>query len=392
MAIPLPNNLLADLGQHLIHIHGQHQHQHLLKKDLQLALVDAYGQHDALLEQIKTVFKEWQKIKKNHDALQKACLDKNNRKEFLEFQLSEFEKLDLAENEVEELDKNHKQLSNAESLVNYCQQSCNLLTEDEQSIESSLNHVSSILEKIKDIDPRLSSAHELVNNALIQISEAHHELNYYLESIDLSPEKLAEVETRLSQIHDLARKHHIAAKELKTFERKLSDELASLDNSDKELQRLENEMHTLEQKYLSLAKKLSTKRKAACKKLEKLITDDMQNLAMTGGKLSIKMESLEKQEPDPLGQERIEFFVASNPGQSLQPLTKVASGGELSRMSLAIQVNTAKLVATPSLIFDEVDTGIGGAVAEDGWPIVKKLKRACTSFLYHSPTSSRSIS
>lgn len=370
---PVTLQLLAEFGEILINIHGQHQQQALAKKNSQLALLDHYGKHVALLEEITVISQQWHALKKQFDVITLKSQDSKSQGEFLRFQLAEFERLALRDDELEQLDQEHKKLSNAEHILKNCHAVYSIISEQENSLQDQLNFCLNDLEQIKNLDSNLINAHELLNNALLQVNEASYEINRYQQQVDLNPEKLQEIELRLSTIHELARKHRVSAKMLKSIETKLTDDLALLENSDETLQALTKQLEALEKQYQSVAAKLSQQRQKTAGKLATLITKDIQTLNMKGGKFEVVLTPVEDTAPNPFGQERAEFLVAANTGQRLQPLAKVASGGELSRISLAIQVNTAKQMQTPALIFDEVDTGIGGATADIVGQLLQRL-------------------
>ncbi len=364
---------LSELGEILINIHGQHQQQALVKKDSQLTLLDHYGKHDDLLKQIHEISQQWHETKKQFDVLTLKITDAKAQDEFLRFQLAEFEKLALCNDEIDLLDHEHKKLSNAEHILKNCNDVSSLISENENCLQDQLNCCLHNLGQIKNLDNNLANAYELLNNALMQVDEANYEIKHYQQQIDLNPKKLQEIETRLSMIHELARKHRIPVKELKTFEMKLIADLDALEHSDVLIQKFTLQLTELENKYKIFAAQLSQQRQKTAKELSTLITKDIQTLNMKGGKFEIALTPLSETTPNELGQERAEFLVAANTGQRLQPLAKVASGGELSRISLAIQVNTAKQMQTPALIFDEIDTGIGGATADIVGQLLQRL-------------------
>lgn len=383
---PVTLQLLSELGEMLINIHGQHQQQALAKKDSQLALLDHYGKHNSLLDDIANIAEQWHAIKKQFDTLTAKSQDAKSQGEFLRFQLAEFEKLALRDDELEQLDLEHKKLSNAEHILKNCHSVFMTLSEQDRSVEAQLNQCLRELENIKNLDNNLTNSYELLNNALVQINEAGYEINRYQKQLDLNPEKLQDIENRLSTIHELARKHRTSAKNLKAFETQLAAELASLENSDETLKALTAQLNVLELQYQTRAAQLSEQRQKTAAKLAALITKDIQTLNMKGGKFEIALTPIDEKTPNTLGRERAEFLVAANTGQRLQPLAKVASGGELSRISLAIQVNTAKQMQTPALIFDEVDTGIGGATADIVGRLLQRLSEQTQVFcITHLP-------
>lgn len=384
--IPTTLQLLSELGALLINIQGQHQQRTLVKKDVQLEIIDQYGQHAAYLSQIAVIAQKWQDTKKRYDILIKKSEDTQSQSEFLRFQLAEFEQLALRDNEVEELDQEHKLLSNSEKLLTHCHAVSNIIAENNQSTQQQLSQCLRHLEDIKSLSSNLSNAYDLLTNAVVHVDEAYDEIKRYQQHIDLNPARLSNIETRLSAIHAFSRKHRIPSKELKSLETKLLQDLHALENTDSHLSALKDQLSDLENQYQSIAKQLTSARINTAAKLNHLITRDMQLLNMQGGVFEIALLPIQECIPNALGQERAEFLVSANTGQRLQPLAKVASGGELSRISLAIQVNTAKMMQTPALIFDEIDTGIGGATADIVGHLLQKLSHETQVFcITHLP-------
>lgn len=351
---------LKEIGSLLVHIHGQHQHQALVKLSEQRDLLDNYANLDALVEQVKTTYYAYKKIVKQIDEI--GDLNENDaEKALLEYQLNELEALALEEDELDMLHVEHRQLANAEQLINTCQQALNLINEDEEyNAMSMLNSAVHAIDDCKALDYRLNNAAELVNSAMINLEEADAELKHYLSQVDLNPERLQEVDHRLSQIYDLARKHKISPENIHTHYQALSEKFELLNNAGLHLAQLETEKEKLWHAYLELANTLTCQRKQHAEILNDHITESMQRLGMEGGIFAI---DITEAEPTQYGIDKVEFYVTANPGQPLQALSKVASGGELSRISLAIQVITATREATPTLVFDEVDVGIGGQTA-----------------------------
>jgi len=371
--IPTTLQPLRELSDLLINIHGQHEFHSLLKRDIQRDMLDTYGKHDDLLKKVKNYYHEWVQLHQQLKTLRNAKNHANERIDFLQFQLKELNDLALKEHELEELDQEHKQLAHADTLLSNTQLAQQALSEDENNIAviNNLNKALQALASIKSFDPHLNNIAELIQNALIQTEEASNELKHYLDMLDLNPARLSELEQRLSAIHDIARKHRIKPEALFSFRREMEQELNELENSETHLETLENNLKEIEKNYFQAAKKLSAKRKETAEKLSQLVTQNMQPLGMSGGQFTIEFEPVENISPD--GNERITFMVTANPGQPLYPLSKVASGGELSRISLAIQVITAQNHITPTLVFDEVDVGIGGPTAEVVGQLLKNL-------------------
>jgi len=370
----VPLQLLRELGGILISIHGQHEHQTLLKTDQQRILLDNYADHDALVKEIAQVYAVWRKTQEKFQTLTAESQQREARLELVQYQVKELAELALQENEVAELDKEHRQLANAENILASTQNAIHLLAEmEEGSIISSLGKVQNLLAGKNDLDAKLTNATELLNSAAIQLEEAVAELSNYSERIDLSAERLHWLEQRLSAIHEMARKHRVTPAELFGLQQRLSEELQTLLTSSTRLEQLQQEMDASIAKYKTIAQKLSKSREKTAKQLAAEIEKSIRQLGMPGGHFAITCETTATDQFSAHGLDRIEFQVSANPGQPLQPLAKVASGGELSRISLAIHVLTAQKDATATLIFDEVDVGIGGGTAEIVGRLLRKL-------------------
>ncbi len=378
---------LRDLGSLLINIHGQHEHQLLLKRDKQRHLLDTYAGHIKLVKELRTCYQNWHNKQSQINQLQQANEERQHRLDLLRYQIQELNDLALQEGELASIEAEHKQLANAEQIIAQCQQSLNLISEEEglNSLALLYQAQAQLVEQTHH-DERLAATNELLNNAVIQTQEASNELRHYLDNINIDPERLRHLEQRLSLIHDLARKHHAEPEQLVELHQRLNAELNQLENCDEHIENLRDAIAKLSTEYDKLAHKLSASRKKAAKKLATAINQQMQTLGMTGGKFAIEFATLEKSQKAADGYERIEFTVSANPGQPLLPLNKVASGGELSRISLAIQAITAQRDDTPSLIFDEVDVGIGGGTAEVVGGLLRQLgERAQIICITHLP-------
>jgi DNA repair protein RecN (Recombination protein N) len=373
---PVTIKSLQSLGDLLVDIHGQHAHQSLLHRNHQRELLDAYANHPELLRQVEQLFHRWRETEERLEQLRSESADRSEKLELLRYQVKELAELELRPQELGELDEEHKKLSNADRLQEGCAQLLAQLYDDEGSLQSRLAHAVGELTEMTSADAALGEVREMVENASIQVQEAAHALRHYLDRVESNPARLEEVETRLSDIHDLSRKHRCKAGDLPQLLVEMQHSLEALENADQSLAALEQEVATLHSDYLATANALDDKRRSAAGKLEKEVTDGMQSLGMPGGDFAIAIESLPEEKATASGLNRIEFQVSANPGQPLKPLVKVASGGELSRISLAIQVATASCSGIPILIFDEVDVGIGGGIAE----IVGKLLRQLGKF------------
>lgn len=371
---PVPAQLLRELGNILVSIHGQHEHQALLQPEQQRNLFDAYANHNVLVKQVQQHYSLWRKNQEELSTLKKQHEYLNTRVDFLKFQVEEFNQLNLQADELTSIDQEHRQLANAEDLLASAQQATMLLTEQEDTNVLGLLHkTQGLLLGKKGIDAKLDNAADLLNNAIIQIEEAIAELNHYCDRAGLDPERLQWLEQRLGLIHDMARKHRVNPDQLLTLQQNLQHEFEQLSNSDSHLHELENKIAELAVNYQKSAQELSNSRQQAAQRLSPAVEKYLHQLGMPGGRFIIHFEPNLNGQFAVHGLERLEFHVSANPGQPPQPLAKVASGGELSRISLAIHTLTAQNDATPTLIFDEVDVGIGGSTAEIVGRLLRKL-------------------
>ena len=365
----VPAQLLRSLGECMVDIHGQHAHQSLLKADVQRNLLDEFGNHPQQLNEVKDAWKIWNANEIELQALSGDNRDHDAQIELLQYQIQELQALDPGESKFSEIEKEYGKLANANRLLEVCQQTLQQLSEDERSTQSQISHNLDELQDIQKFDPSLTTIIELLNGASIQIGEASDELRHYLDRLELDPERLKMVEELLSAFHDMARKHKIQPEALGDHLATLEDELHKLENSEARFKELIALQQSSVDNYRKAAGKLNLCRQQAAQKLSHDISNKLNDLGMPGGQFSIEVNEIEKDTPLQNGMDKIDYLVSLNPGQPLQPLSKVASGGELSRISLAIQVTGSKDKGIPTLIFDEVDSGIGGGVAE----IVGKL-------------------
>ncbi len=369
---PCNLSMLKQLGEQVVDIHGQHEHQSLMKKDMQRQLLDEFANNQALLNKTHQAWQQWQTVNKHYQTLLTQSTDHLAKLDLLKFQTDELEKLGLQSNEVEQLEEEHSRLAHADQLLQAAGSAHQQIYEDEQSLYSALGSVIQTLEQQLSLDNDLESPLELLNSAQIQLQEAAEELRHYLDKLNLDPQRLQQVETRMADIQNLARKHHIDAFELPRKLTQLQQELAELNSDEYNLEALQTRLQKTVNRYQQHASKLSKQRLLAARKLSASVTDAMQQLSMKGGIFEIKVT----QDTDKFslfGMDDINFEVSANPGQPVKPLIKVASGGELSRISLAIQMIAAQKVTLPALIFDEVDTGIGGGTAEIVGKQLRKL-------------------
>lgn len=362
---PSPVAMLRELGEMLVDLHGQHEHQSLMKRSSQGELVDAFLGDSALLQQVAGAYQTWKQLNEEYQRLSQASSDRDARLDLLRYQVQELESLNLAEHETEQLEQEHKRLANVNQLVSTSERVMQRLQDsEEQSISHLLSLCQSEIQGLQAMDENLTGTTEMLDGAAIQLNEAISELRHYINTLELDPQRLEQVEERLNEIHTLSRKHHVQVNELVTLLPGLQAELKELEEADIRLEHMEQAISTAASHYQQLAAKLTKARHQAATQLSSQVTDTMQELSMAGGQFEVSLESLPEGEFSPQGLERSEFLVSANPGQPLKPLTKVASGGEISRISLAIQVCATESALIPTLVFDEVDVGIGGRVAE----------------------------
>nr|WP_304185943.1 DNA repair protein RecN [Hafnia alvei] len=368
-AVPLSQ--LRELGQHLIQIHGQHAHQLLLKSEHQKHLLDAYSNQSELLVEMQAAYRQWHHSCRLLAHHQKQVAERESRKQLLQYQLKELNEFAPQLGEYEQIDEDYKRQANSGQLLTISQRALNMLSDaDDGNILSLLHSAKQNVSELISYDSQFSPLLDMLEEASIQISEASNELRHYGDMIDMDPARLYELEQRISRQIALARKHHVAPEELPQFYQQLLDEQQSLSQQESDQEQLAENVHKHHEYALSLAQQLHQQRVSFAQELSQLITHSMHELSMPHGQFAIDVNFM----PEALtadGADRIEFSVTTNPGQPLQALAKVASGGELSRIALAIQVITAQKMDTPALIFDEVDVGISGPTAA----IVGKMLR-----------------
>jgi DNA repair protein RecN (Recombination protein N) len=375
---PATLNQLKILGSLLVNIHGQHEHYALLKRESQLARLDHYAGNEDLLQQVKQSFLAWKHSLQKFIELSAAQQESQAKQELLRYQVSELKQLALGEHELESLHQEHNKLSHAQELITLCGSSLQVLYENEQ--DTVIAHLNQIYKQFKDtskLHPELTTIANLLNDAIIHVRECSHELRDYQEQLSLDPERLETIEERLQAIHSMARKHHVPAEQLYAHFCQLVQQLDSLSHNDSEIEKLKAIAEQQAEQYQKIAKKLSQARKAAAKTLSQQVQKSMQELGMDGGKFTIEFETITEEHYSAIGIDKVNYMTSVNPGQPLMPMSDVVSGGELSRIGLAIQVLTAERSATPTLIFDEVDTGIGGGTAEVVGKLLRKLGEHC---------------
>ncbi len=363
---PAPLAQLKALGSLLVDLHGQHEHQSLQSSDVQMALLDSSLDNQTIIKDVKLAYKSWQHIKKQLQEMIEGQADKQQRIDLLTLYTREFNDLALKENELAELETEHKKLSNADDLIRGSHSIAQILYESEgHSIQNQLSQCLTQIEQLSSLDDQLKTTVELINTAAIQVQEAAAEISQYQNSIEHNSERLNELDQRIAHCYQLASKHHISVDELVLYAEKLNLELDSLNSTENDSEAHKSLESKLKKQYLEVAQKLSDQRKKAAQLLSKKITQAMQELSMQGGQFNIKVDTIDSvKNYSSQGIDYILFEISANPGQALKALTRVASGGELSRMSLAIQVILSQKSDIDTMIFDEVDSGIGGGVAE----------------------------
>jgi len=358
---PFPLQKVKELSEMLVHIHGQHQHQTLLHHATHRQQLDHYAAHDELLSRVGNLYKSCQKTKTDLDALSRLD-NSDDRKDLLRFQLDELLALNLQDNEMLHLHEEHQLLHHAHDYLHNTQQIMQLLNADDQpTICQNLNQVIQHLSELPGEQPAIKNALELINSALIQCEETVDEMQRFAEQVQLDPQRLQEVEERISALHQAARKYHVDAKELPALMQRLQNEINDSEAADERIQLLQRQYLEQSKEYEQAAAQLRASRQNSADKLANEISAIIKQLGMPKGQVSIEMTPVDKMQPH--GLDKVEYKVCTNPGMALDTLNKVASGGELSRISLAIQMITAQRGATPTLLFDEVDVGIGGATA-----------------------------
>jgi DNA repair protein RecN (Recombination protein N) len=354
---------LRTLCDMLIDIHGQHEHQSLQKSQVQRQLLDAFLADPALIAQVAQKYRGYRDLQRRLQQARSGSQEREQRIDLLGLYCNELRQLNLAEGEYESLQNEYRRLANAGNLIEKTGEILRLLYEgEEQNLQSSLSLCEQQLAELVASDPALSDSHEMVNAALIQVQEATAELRAYRDGIELDGERLASTNERIADAQNLARKHHVEVSFLPALALELEQELELLQGDDFDVAALESELDKAREDYLFSARELSLKRQQTAASLSEQITQVMQQLGMENGRFVIDIDST--QEPSANGIDNIRYLVTTNPGQTPRTLAKTASGGELSRISLAIQVIMSESSRIPTLIFDEVDAGVGGGVAE----------------------------
>ena len=373
---PVPMQTLRELGAMLVDICGQQAHQSLGKAENQRLLLDQHGGHTHLEIELREAHRAWLTLRQEYEDLDRVRADQATRIDLLRFQVQELDALNARPGELDELDKAHRLAANAQRIQEDAGAALQMLYENEQASAYDLtSRARAHLEQLGKLDPQLAELAAMLGEAEIQITEAADSLRQYLDQEQADAGSLSELEARLGAIHDMARKHRVDAAQLPELTERLRQDLHNIEHADDTLDELQQRVNAAFAELSALAGKLTKARKRAAKSLAQQVSKNMQQLGMPDGSFSVRMETLDT--PGPTGAERIEFLVAINPGMQPGALTKVASGGELSRVSLAIQVAASDLANTPTLIFDEVDAGVGGRTADIVGEKLRSLAASC---------------
>ncbi|MBS6008242.1 MAG: DNA repair protein RecN [Haemophilus parahaemolyticus] len=373
---PLPISQLRELGQYLIHLNGQHAPQLLLKSEYQLELVDNYAGIHNLLGKMQEQYNKWRKLHQQVKNFRQQCKENEARKQLLQYQVDELDEFDIKEGEFEEMEETHTRLSNSEELTEMSQSVLDLLSDDNSNADSLIYNAIRYLEDLVDVDANYQSSLDMLNEALIQVQEASSEVRALADSIEQDPELLSELDERISRAMSLAKKHYVSPNELWQHHSVLQDELQKLvDFEDNEDQLIADEKKAYRE-CVVLAEQIYQERVSAAQKLAEQVTSQIKALSMENGEFYIDIQH-DMKKLTPNGADFVEFNLRSNLGQNAQPLAKIASGGELSRISLAVQVLTANKLSTPTIIFDEVDVGISGIAATTVGRLLRQLGNKC---------------
>ncbi|MDF1817412.1 MAG: DNA repair protein RecN [Immundisolibacteraceae bacterium] len=361
---PSPAGRVRELGRLLMDIHGQHEYQQLLKGDAQRALLDSFGGLNASAGKLADCYQAWRELDQRYTDLSNDQQDQSDLIELLNFQCQELQTLALEPGEWSDLQQQHQRARNGSRLLENCQQLTRLFDDDDTSIQSLMAAARQLIDPLREIDPECATIAQMIEEADIQITEASRSLRHYTDRLEIDPQQLAWLEERISAANSLARKHQCEPAQLPEQQQKLTERLEAIEQSDDRLAALQQEIETVRQTYDQLAAELSSQRQQAADELSTQVTATLRQLGMSEATLVIQLEPRPNDTPHPQGMEKISYLFSANPGMQPGQLGRIASGGELSRISLALQVCAQGQSSVPTLVFDEVDVGVGGAVAE----------------------------
>jgi DNA repair protein RecN (Recombination protein N) len=385
---PTTLNILKSLAEQLVDIHGQHAHHALLKTSHQLSLLDQFARHPDLVKQVASSFHSLHNLQQQYNQLKSEQQQRTDRKTLLQYQLQELDDFGFTAEEANSIAAEHHRLANGQQLQQITLANSETLSEadsNNSSVVDSLNHVLTNLEAVSSQDPKIQQITTRIQSAVIDIEEAARDLKDYGEALELNPERLQSIEQRLSTWHDLSRKHHIEPAFLVEHHQQLQQEFSDLNSAQENLEKIQQKLIVSKEGFTKIAQKLSKSREKAAKSLEQSISEQLELLGMKASKLLVCFDS-HAESPSKDGLEKVTFMFQPNPGLPAQALNKIASGGELSRISLAIQVVTVSQQSIPLMVFDEVDVGIGGGTAEVVGQLLKSLaKSAQVLCITHQP-------
>ena len=371
---PVTMASLKSLGEMLIDIHSQHEHQSLLHRTTHQRLLDDYCVNQKQLARLRSTWKQWQQNNQQMQELSRQSDEFSAQTQLLSYQLSELDEMAIGSHEAEELEEEFRSLNHADEIITSVESALNLCCEsDEQNVSSLIYQAIAVLNDLSDKNEQISSITKLLESSAIQLHEAVADLRAFHEKFEADPQRLEQVNARLSDLHNIARKHKVKPAQLTEVIACLREELDRYQNSDEELDQLKANDELLREQYQTIARDVSKQRKAGAKKLSGQVNDSLHQLGMPHAELEVRLQAAESAKPSESGLEVVEFLVSTNPGQAPGALRAIASGGELSRISLAIQVITAQTSQTPSLVFDEVDVGIGGGIARVVGELLRQL-------------------
>ena len=384
-AVPLRQ--LREVGRRTIDIHGQYAHQSLVSTETQRQLLDTVAGTNPLIRQLSSAHSTWRALKKQLGSAEKTSKDQTAKLELIRYQVNELSSLNLTEDTIKRLVASQKQLSHAQTLINASQSALHtLLEQDEGAAYTIISNALTDLAKLQTIEPRFANMVDILNLALIQLDECNNELTRYLGNTHADPAKLEEIETRLSKLHDLARKHQVEIETLPALHQRLCNELTTLENNDGYIAALQQKLKKAQETCQHLCQKISEKRQRAAIQLAREITRSIGQLAMPDGRIEWRINNMADDAFNETGSDTISLLVSTNQGEKMGELGKIASGGELARISLAVQIATAGSHTVPTFVFDEVDAGIGGGVAEIVGSHLRKLaKRQQVICITHLP-------
>ena len=361
---PVPLTVLRAIGERLADIHGQHEHHSLLRRDAQRELLDEFGHHDELLDAVGSAHRRLRELQERLAQLEGVSGSADGEAELLRYQVSELKALQPTAEAIAALEEEHRRLANAGRLAEGSARILELLSDAEDNAQALVDHATREVNALARLDARFAEVASMLETASIQIGEAALWLRHYADGMDADPARVTQIEQRIGELHDLARKHRVPPSELPGQLARLEQRLYELEHGAELRQQVRRDLQAAAHAYDEAATRLHEARVKTAKKLAAAVTRNMHELGMPGGKFAIGVEGPSDAARAVHGSDRVEFEVTANPGQPLRPLSRVASGGELSRISLAIQVLSAQGKRVPTFVFDEVDVGIGGRVAE----------------------------